>query len=449
MKRIILLSIIGTFGVHAAIKKEGAPKAPEPSKIEQPRQNPAPGRDDQKADGLEKYFEDLLKNNGKEDGKGGQELDLDSKDIEKFMRELLEKQGVPKDEMKGNGLLDLLKKLQEKNPFGLEGMGVPFMDPKTQEKLNGHFKELMDGSRPGTAKAAPATFTLRGGAKKKTSVALATAVRADGWMLTKASEVAEAKELECQVKGVWVAAKVVRTWDDHDLALVKVTASDLPVVQWATTPTPGVGTFLTAVAPAGSDPLSLGVVSVAARNLQNKGRGFLGVQLDADDKGVKVRDVVPGGAANAAGVKKDDRILEIDGQKPDSVFSFTRLVSERKAGDKVKIKLQRGEAVVEKEIQLGDRGALTGLGGQRQQRFDLMNEMGSTISKRRDNFPSVVQTDLPLEANQCGGPVTDLDGNVVGIIIARSGRIETLMVPSETIRKTLDSVDFAKEAAVK
>lgn len=440
MKRILLLSILSSLGLHAAIKKAEDPKPSAAPKVEQSKPKPE-GNDDAGS-----LLEELLRRREK----GGDKLDLDSANFEKFMRDLLEKQGVPKEETQGNSLMDLLKKLREKNPFGGDGgMGIPFMDRKTEEKLNGHFKELLDGSRPGAAKAAPATFTLRAGLKKQAEVALATAVRADGWLLTKASEVTEVKNLQLQVKGAWVPAKVVRTWDDHDLALIKAEATDLPTVQWTTQPAPGVGTFLTAVAPAGTDPLSLGVVSVATRNLQTKGRGFLGVQLDADEKGVKVRDIVPGGAANAAGVQKEDRILEIDGQKPDSVFTFTRLVSERKAGDKVKLKLQRGEAVVDKEIQLGDRGTLAGLGGQRQQRFDLMNEMGSTISKRRDNFPAVVQTDLPLQANQCGGPVTDLDGNVVGMVIARSGRIETLVIPSEVIRKTLDSIDFAKEATKK
>ena len=76
-------------------------------------------------------------------------------------------------------------------------------------------------------------------------------------------------------------------------------------------------------------------------------------------------------------------------------------------------------------------------------RFNRMNGMGSTVSNRKDDFSSVMQTDLPLQANQCGGPVTDLDGNIVGIVIARSGRIETMVIPSETIRQTLSGVDFS------
>jgi S1-C subfamily serine protease len=192
----------------------------------------------------------------------------------------------------------------------------------------------------------------------------------------------------------------------------------------------------------GHDPLALGVVSVAARTLQDKGRGYLGVRIGSDDKGLKVEEVRPDSAAKSAGVQTQDRILEIDGQKPDSPFTFTKLVSERKAGDKVKLKLQRGDDVMEKEIQLGDRASLAG--GARPS-FDKMSALGSTVNKRKDDFASVIQTDLPVDANQCGGPVTDLDGNVLGIMIARSGRIESLMVPSATVREILDGVDALKK----
>ena len=127
---------------------------------------------------------------------------------------------------------------------------------------------------------------------------------------------------------------------------------------------------------------------------------------------------------------------------PLPVFTFTRMVSDHKPGEKVRLKLQRGNEVLEKEIALGDRGAQPGGG---RPGFDKLSAMGSTVSKRKDDFPSVVQTDLPLQASQCGGPVTDLDGNVIGLVIARSGRVETMILPSQAIIAALQGVDFAKE----
>jgi serine protease Do len=196
------------------------------------------------------------------------------------------------------------------------------------------------------------------------------------------------------------------------------------------------------VAPSGRDPVAIGIVSVQIRNVQVKGRGFLGVSLTSDERGLKIREIVAGGPAKASGLLIEDRILELDGKKLDSTFTFTRLVSDRKAGDKVHLKLQRGEVIIEKEIALGDRGSVPGAG---RSGIDPNNYMGSKISKRRTDFAAVMQTDLPLQATQCGGPVTDLDGNVVGVVIARSGRVETMVLPSDTIRQVLESVDFSKE----
>ena len=113
----------------------------------------------------------------------------------------------------------------------------------------------------------------------------------------------------------------------------------------------------------------------------------------------------------------------------------------KKPGEKILLKLQRGTMLIEKEIVLGDLGS-NGVARQ-SKRDDRMNAMGSTVSSRRGEFPSVIQTDFPLDASQCGGPVTDLDGNVVGMVIARSGRIETLVLPSETIIGALKDVDFS------
>ncbi len=443
MKRLLILTLLGGLAVQAAIKRDGEAQQPPPPPPAAKKE--APPADDGKAPNRTGRLLDRL---FKRQGRDGQ-LELKGDDLAETLRQMLQEQGVPKEELKNADLFDLLKKLRDKNGKGLfpglDEMGdmLRFQaDPKVAEKLNGHFKELLDGSRPGAAKAAPSTFVLRDGKKPGDMVAFATAVKADGWLLTKASEVEKLGRLECEVKDTWLPARVDRVWKEHDLALIKVEAADLSAVQWPATSSPTVGTFITAVAPEGQDPVALGVVSVATRNLQNKGRGYLGVRLASDDKGLKVDLVVPDGAAKGAGVQKEDRILELDGQKPDSAYTFTKMVSERKAGDRVKLKLQRGSEVVEKEIQLGDRASL---GNDSRPGFDKMNALGSTVNKRKDDFASIIQTDLPIDANQCGGPVTDLDGNVVGITIARSGRIESLVVPSATIREILSGVDALKK----
>ena len=314
-------------------------------------------------------------------------------------------------------------------------------DRKLDAKLNGHFRELLEGHKPGALAAGEGTYAVRDAKNAGKPLAFATGVHASGWMVTKASEVNGAGQLEVEVRKQWVGAKVMRQWTEHDLALIKVEAAGIASVQWAIT-MPEVGTFITAAAPAGQDPVAVGVVSVATRNIRAQGRGFLGVQLGSDEKGLKVQVVLPKSAAEKSGVKANDRIMELDGLKPDTVVGFTKSISNKKAGDKVRLKLQREKAFVEFEIVLGD---LASKGAAREsKREQRMNAMGSTVSERRGDFPSVIQTDFPLDASQCGGPVTDLDGRVLGIVIARSGRIETLVLPSEVIVGAIKDVDFTK-----
>ena len=45
-----------------------------------------------------------------------------------------------------------------------------------------------------------------------------------------------------------------------------------------------------------------------------------------------------------------------------------------------------------------------------------------------------------LVARLGGGPVVDLDGNVVGINIARAGRVETLALPRETVLAAVERI---------
>jgi S1-C subfamily serine protease len=78
--------------------------------------------------------------------------------------------------------------------------------------------------------------------------------------------------------------------------------------------------------------------------------------------------------------------------------------------------------------------------------------MGGELSGRRSGFPAVLQTDMVIQPKDCGGPVVDLNGNVLGINIARAGRVETWILPSEDIRPLLNDLKsgkFAPIAAVK
>jgi serine protease Do len=45
-----------------------------------------------------------------------------------------------------------------------------------------------------------------------------------------------------------------------------------------------------------------------------------------------------------------------------------------------------------------------------------------------------------LRPIDCGGPVVDVDGKVVGLNIARAGRVESYALPSSLVRETVDKL---------
>ena len=63
--------------------------------------------------------------------------------------------------------------------------------------------------------------------------------------------------------------------------------------------------------------------------------------------------------------------------------------------------------------------------------------MGSELSNRRGGFPFILQHDTIIKPADCGGPLVDLDGKVVGINIARAGRSESYAIPSDEVQKLL------------
>ena len=71
-------------------------------------------------------------------------------------------------------------------------------------------------------------------------------------------------------------------------------------------------------------------------------------------------------------------------------------------------------------------------------RFGIMNEMGGELSLRRADFPLAFAHDTVLTPEQCGGPVVDMNGQVVGINIARAGRTCSYALPVEVVARLVE-----------
>jgi len=82
---------------------------------------------------------------------------------------------------------------------------------------------------------------------------------------------------------------------------------------------------------------------------------FLGVQGEPEGTTAKVARVYSGTPAEKGGIKVGDWIVEFGGKPVTDFTSLANLVAERQAGDKVKIRLKRGEETVELEITMERR----------------------------------------------------------------------------------------------
>jgi len=269
--------------------------------------------------------------------------------------------------------------------------------------------------------------------------ALGTIVGAEGLILTKASELSGS--IACQLfDGRRLEAKVIGVSEDDDLALLKVKADHLPVIHWSEVAPPPVGSWL-ATPGLETVPLSIGVVSVAARVVEPR-MPALGVIIEDGDKGPVVREILPRSGAEKAGLKPNDVITQIDDKKVATRNSLVQSIRGHRPGETVRVILLRDGKPLTVEVELLDVTELAN--GE-----TFQEDVNGRLSKRRTGFPLALQHDTVLQPNQCGGPVVDLDGNVVGINIARASRVASYALPAAVVRPVVEKLTSGELVAAK
>lgn len=268
--------------------------------------------------------------------------------------------------------------------------------------------------------------------------AIGMVVGPDGWILTKANDLIGAVSVKLR-DGKTYPAQIIGIHQAHDLAMLKIEVADLKPIDFKDAGKTEVGSWVACAGPT-EEPVAIGVVSVASRNILNKGpipkadlskSAYLGVALEpADGGGAKVGQVVPNAPAQRAGLKENDVIVTFDGKKFEGPEGFMSLISGYKPGDQVVLAVRRGDEIIERKATLERRP--TG-----DNRGDTQNRMGSELSSRRSGYPTIFQHDSVVKPSDCGGPIVDLEGRVIGINICRAGRTESWAVPAEIVKPLL------------
>ena len=73
------------------------------------------------------------------------------------------------------------------------------------------------------------------------------------------------------------------------------------------------------------------------------------------------------------------------------------------------------------------------------------DNLSGDVSLRSGGFDQAIEHDTVLEPWQCGGPLVNLDGKVVGLNIARASRVATYALPASLARQILTKLKAKAE----
>jgi serine protease Do len=294
------------------------------------------------------------------------------------------------------------------------------------------FNEIMTAARVSTVRVKCASD----------DVALGVIVGADGWIATKASALAAPDKIVCELSDHReMPARLVSSDPACDLALLRVEATDLKPVAWHSAESHA-GNWLASPGLTG-DPVAIGVVSVAPRPIA-RSPGVLGILIDDREEGPAVRQVMPSSGAAAAGIKEGDRVTHIATEAVHTMAQLQAAVRKHRVGDIVQVAILRNDEEMEFTVRLGmpedsfvePRGA--GPGNRDGSPGAGAMSWRGAVSNRRDDFPAAIQHDSVLRPNDCGGPLADAAGHVIGINIARADRTASYALPSATVRPLIE-----------
>lgn len=323
---------------------------------------------------------------------------------------------------------------------------LPLQKPEERAMLRQQSGVIFDVASTVAQKTAKSTVWVWAGGKRQLCVG--TVVGDGSQVLAKWSEIARAPgaALQCVSGGnATYDATIAGVYEDEDVVVLNLKDTKLRPVVWAAGAKPALGQFLIAASPA-ETALGMGVVSVKERSLRESDQAFLGVGAEShtEGTGVVVREVAPDSPAKKAGLQVGDIILNINGTVIGSIMEFRTILTTFKPSEQVKVLYSRKGEQITAEIALGSKASL---GAFPQRRLEVMERMGGDISGVRDGFPNILQTDMVLNPEECGGPVLDLQGNVIGITAARAGRIRSYIIPSSSIVEMLQRQPIAANLA--
>ena len=271
-------------------------------------------------------------------------------------------------------------------------------------------------------------------------VGLGTVASAEGHVIAKASDVGSTSD-DVSVAlpdGLMVSVKRMAMDGEHDLVLLEtgeafdepVFASDYVVPQGAILLSAGrdlrpmacgvrsLGEYL----PGRSD-VTAAFLGIGARSATPEERTKAGA-----DCGVIVMAVSAGSPAARAGLARGDFLSSIDGKNVSDQAAVGESIRRHASGDVIDVtRMKEGVAEIVRAR----------LMPRRRDAGPSPSSPKYPASRRSSGFGKVIQHDSALRADQMGGPVTTLDGKVIGVNIARVDRTKTYALSAATVKEAI------------
>lgn len=267
--------------------------------------------------------------------------------------------------------------------------------------------------------------------------ALGTVIDEAGFIVSKASELSGEQFKVILSTGRGYEAKLVGVDRKNDLAMLKIDAARLTAVEF-TYQKPGLGRWVACVGLSRS-PEAVGIISAKPREIK-PAQLVLGVILRAHPDGLWIDAVSEGFGAQKAGIKEGDVLTHVGKKKVIAVEQVIGQLQALAEGDEVQVRIVRSGEPMRLTVSLSE------FGPDPRSRAERMNRMGSSLSERRRGFELVLQHDAEIRPEHCGGPLVNLKGEVVGINIARAGRISSYALPSSLVMQKMAMLKSGKLA---
>ncbi|MRT93213.1 S1C family serine protease [Ancylomarina sp. 16SWW S1-10-2] len=242
----------------------------------------------------------------------------------------------------------------------------------------------------------------------------ATQIASDGIIVSKSSMIIE-DAVRCKRKnGTFVKANVIGRSEENDLVFLK--SDSLAEIQLTVSSEREIGDFI-GVVDAENNVYQSGVIGVDTRNVPVQVSGMFGMEVD----GLSVSKVYDNSNSFVAGIKAGDQILGINSMVFNTEDEYKSFMENTCPNQVVDVRLKRGSEDFETRVKLGPY--------ENKHHPAYMVE----LSGKKEGFAKAFTFDIAIKPIDCGTPLINVRGEIVGVTIARSTRTCAFAIPIEVI----------------